>query len=151
MQSRSGELAMRPLPAVLLDLHEDLATGKLQLRPGRVAKTVDMVNGTPVSTASTPRDETLGHFLGSRGVLGEGVGQGVGKLGGERPFAGVRAGASISEIEKSHGDRVQARSAVDSLLLCDAIVTKTISVGLGARPERAPSINYEIIPPAAAD
>src|SRR5450755_2573520 len=71
MQSRSGELAMRPLPAVLLDLHEDLATGKLQLRRGRVAKTVDMVNGNPVSTASTPRDETLGHFLVSSGVLSE--------------------------------------------------------------------------------
>src|SRR3569832_1403791 len=71
MQSRSGELAMRPLPAVLLDLHEDLATGKLQLRRGRVAKTVDLVNGNPVSTASTPRDETLGHFLVSSGVITE--------------------------------------------------------------------------------
>jgi tetratricopeptide (TPR) repeat protein len=256
MQSRSGELAMRPLPAVLLDLHEDLATGKLQLRRGRVAKTVDMVNGNPVSTASTPRDETLGHFLVSSGVLSEeqhhiavqraaNLGGKLGealvalqfltveqlidqlgrqarhklvqalrwpqgawrfddgtvavegmqlrmldvvlgglretaqedlqrlarldgmafeltergkrlrhelrKLLGERPFAALSAGASITEIEKSHGDRVQARAAVDSLLLCDAIVTKTISVGLGARPERAPSINYEIIPPAAAD
>ena len=50
-----GELAMRPLPAVLLDLYEDLATGKLALRRGRVSKTVDLVNGNPVSTASTPR------------------------------------------------------------------------------------------------
>jgi hypothetical protein len=56
MASRSGELAMRPLPAVLLDLHEDLATGKLILKRGRVTKTVDLVNGNPVSTASTPRD-----------------------------------------------------------------------------------------------
>ena len=51
MESRSGELAMRPLPAVLLDLHEDLATGKLSLRRGRVAKQVELVNGNPVSTA----------------------------------------------------------------------------------------------------
>src|SRR3569623_2238385 len=71
MQSRSGELAMRPLPAVLLDLHEDLATGKLQLRRGRVSKSVDLVNGNPVSTASTPRDETLGHFLVNSGVSSE--------------------------------------------------------------------------------
>jgi tetratricopeptide (TPR) repeat protein len=71
MQSRSGELAMRPLPAVLLDLHEDLATGKLQLRRGRVSKTVDLVNGNPVSTSSTPRDETLGHFLVNSGVISE--------------------------------------------------------------------------------
>src|SRR5439155_1105479 len=71
MQSRSGELAMRPLPAVLLDLNEDLATGKLQLRRGRVSKSVDLVNGNPVSTASNPRDETLGHFLVSSGVITE--------------------------------------------------------------------------------
>jgi len=62
---------MRPLPAVLLDLHEDLATGKLQLRRGRVSKTVDLVNGNPVSTSSTPRDETLGHFLVNSGVITE--------------------------------------------------------------------------------
>src|SRR5690349_4719215 len=68
---RSGELAMRPLPAVLLDLHEDLATGQLVLKRGRVSKTVDLLNGNPVSTASTPRDETLGHFLVSSGVISE--------------------------------------------------------------------------------
>src|SRR5688500_17569179 len=71
MQSRSGELAMRPLPAVLLDLHEDLATGRLTLRRGKVSKSVELVNGNPVSTASTPRDETLGHFLTSTGVITE--------------------------------------------------------------------------------
>jgi len=62
---------MRPLPAVLLDLHEDLATGQLVLKRGRVSKTVDLLNGNPVSTASTPRDETLGHFLVSSGVITE--------------------------------------------------------------------------------
>ncbi|MFT3696113.1 MAG: hypothetical protein QM831_23445 [Kofleriaceae bacterium] len=264
MQSRSGELAMRPLPAVLLDLHEDLATGKLSLRRGRVAKTVDLVNGNPVSTASTPRDETLGHFLVSSGVISEDqhhqaveraaslggklgealvalqyltVEQLIDQLGkqarhkivqalrwpqgawrfdegsqavegmqlrmldvvlgglretasddlsrlarldgmtfeltergkrlkhelkkllGERPFAALSAGAPISEIEKAHGDRVSARTSVDSLLLCDAIVTKVVPAGLGsgtpnvkvAIPPRAPSVNYEIIPPATPD
>jgi tetratricopeptide (TPR) repeat protein len=68
---RSGELAMRPLPAVLLDLHEDFATGKLVLKRGRVTKSVDLVNGNPVSTASTPRDETLGFFLVNSGVITE--------------------------------------------------------------------------------
>ena len=71
MGTRSGELAMRPLPAVLLDLHEDFATGKLILKRGRVSKTVDLVNGNPVSTASTPRDETLGFFLVNTGVITE--------------------------------------------------------------------------------
>src|SRR5687767_11753054 len=71
MATRSGELAMRPLPAVLLDLHEDFATGKLVLKRGRVSKTVDLVNGNPVSTASSPRDETLGFFLVNTGVITE--------------------------------------------------------------------------------
>jgi tetratricopeptide (TPR) repeat protein len=255
MQSRSGELAMRPLPAVLLDLHEDLASGKLTLRRGRVSKTVDLVNGNPVSTASTPRDETLGHFLVSSGVIAEQqhhqavqrAATAGGKLGealvalqiltveqlidqlgrqarhklvqalrwpqgawrfdegyepvegmqlrmldvvlgglretavedltrlsrldgmsfeltergkrlrhelrkmlGERPFAALSAGAPISEIERAHGERVQARTAVDSLLLCDAIVTKSVALGLGTHP-RAPSVEYEILPPPADD
>jgi tetratricopeptide (TPR) repeat protein len=67
----SGELAMRPLPAVLLDLYDELATGKLVLKRGRVSKTIDLVNGNPVSASSTPRDETLGHFLVSGGVITE--------------------------------------------------------------------------------
>ena len=67
----SGELAMRALPAVLLDLHDELATGKLVLKRGRVSKTVDLVHGNPVSSSSTPRDETLGHFLVSGGVISE--------------------------------------------------------------------------------
>jgi tetratricopeptide (TPR) repeat protein len=71
MASRSGELATRPLPAVLLDLHEEFATGKLTLKRGRVSKSVDLVNGNPVSTQSTPRDETLGHFLVQSGVITE--------------------------------------------------------------------------------
>lgn len=62
---------MRPLPAVLLDLHEDYATGRLVLKRGRVSKSVDLVDGNPVSTASTPRDETLGHFLVTSGVISE--------------------------------------------------------------------------------
>ncbi|HET9622180.1 MAG TPA: tetratricopeptide repeat protein [Kofleriaceae bacterium] len=71
MVAWSGELAMRPLPAVLLDLYDRLATGKLVLKRGRVSKTVDLVNGNPVSTSSTTRDETLGHFLVAGGVISE--------------------------------------------------------------------------------
>ncbi|MGE0548635.1 MAG: DUF4388 domain-containing protein [Kofleriaceae bacterium] len=71
MSSRSGELATRPLPAVLLDLFDDKATGKLVLKRGRVSKDVNLVGGNPVSTASNPRDETLGHFLVNSGVITE--------------------------------------------------------------------------------
>jgi tetratricopeptide (TPR) repeat protein len=239
MQSRSGELAMRPLPAVLLDLHENVATGRLTLRRGKVSKNVDLVNGNPVSTTSTPRDETLGHFLVSTGVISEdqhrlGVQKAAemgGKLGevlvamgvltvenlieqlgkqarhklvqslrwpqgawrfedgkqaasgmqlrmievvlgglketavddlgrlarldgmafeltergqrlrhelkrwfGERALSVLDAGAPIVEIEKAIGDRVQARIALDSMLMCDAIVSKTVQVGLGTTP-----------------
>jgi tetratricopeptide (TPR) repeat protein len=41
------------------------------LKRGRVTKSVDLVNGNPVSASSTPRDETLGHFLLSSGVITE--------------------------------------------------------------------------------
>src|SRR5215475_3131555 len=71
MAVRSGELAMRPLPAVLLDLHEERATGRLSLKSGRVSKSVDLISGNPVSMSSTPRDEMLGHFLVSGGVISE--------------------------------------------------------------------------------
>jgi tetratricopeptide (TPR) repeat protein len=261
MQSRSGELAMRPLPAVLLDLHEDLATGRLTLRRGKVSKSVELVNGNPVSTASTPRDETLGHFLTSTGVITEdqhreavqrAANQG-GKLGevlvamqvisfqqlieqlgkqarhklvqalrwpqgawrfeeaseaasgmqlrmidvvmgglketavedlsrlarldgmafeltergrhlnhelrrwfGERSLAVIAAGGPITDVEKATGDRVQARIAIDSMLMCDAIVAKAAHVGLGAAtlgkiklktPEhRTPSYDDELEP-----
>ncbi|HSK03999.1 MAG TPA: tetratricopeptide repeat protein [Kofleriaceae bacterium] len=71
MSSRSGELAMRPLPSVLLDLHEEQVTGRLVLKRGRVSKTVDLVRGDLVGATSTQRDETLGHFLVSSGVITE--------------------------------------------------------------------------------
>ena len=243
---------MRPLPAVLLDLHDELATGKLQLRRGRVAKVVDLVNGNPVSAASTPRDETLGHFLVGGGVISEdqhheavqraatlggklgealvalqylGVEQLIEQLGkqarhrlvqalrwsqgawrfddaelavegmqlrmmdvvfgglietasedlsrlsrlegmtfeltergrrlrhelkkllGERPFAALSAGAPISEIERAHGDRLRVRTVIDCLLLCDAIETKQVAIGLGVRPAQTP----QIAAPAASD
>ena len=62
---------MRPLPAVLLDLHDERATGRLALKRGRVSKSVDLIDGNPVSMSSTPRDEMLGHFLVSGGVITE--------------------------------------------------------------------------------
>ncbi len=228
---------MRPLPAVLLDLHEDIVTGRLTLRRGRVSKVVDLVNGNPVSTASTPRDETLGHFLVTSGVISEEqhraavqraatVGGKLGEalvgiqaltveqlidqlgkqarhklvqalrwpqgawrfeeahdpvagmqlrmldvvLGGlretavddlsrlsrldgmsfeltergrrlrhelkksfsERALAILSAGGPIAEVEQALGDRVQARTAIDSLLLCDMLVAKGAQIGMGA-------------------
>ncbi len=228
---------MRPLPAVLLDLHEDIVTGRLTLRRGRVSKQIDLLNGNPVSTASTPRDETLGHFLVTSGViteehhragvsrattvgckLGEAlvaiqaltVAQLIEQLGkqarhklvqalrwpqgawrfeesmepiagmqlrmidvvlgglretavddlgrlsrldgmsfeltergrrlrhelkksfGERALAILSAGGPIIEVEKAIGDRIQARTAIDALLMCDALVAKGAQIGMGA-------------------
>jgi tetratricopeptide (TPR) repeat protein len=231
----SGELAMRPLPAVLLDLYDDLATGKLVLKRGRVSKTVDLVDGNPVSASSTPRDETLGHFLVSGGVITEdqhriavahaaraglklgealvalqtmSIEQLIDQLGrqarhklvqalrwpqgawrfdatgpaegmqlrmvevvldglretavedldrlarldamtfelterGERlrpelarvfgdPAVGALAnGAMISEIERAFGDRTAARTAIDAMLMCDAVTATVAELGLG--------------------
>ncbi len=66
-----GDLAERPLPAVLFDLMEAKSTGQLVLRRGGVEKSVELVYGHPASVASSARDEVLGHFLVSRGVITE--------------------------------------------------------------------------------
>ena len=240
MPARSGELALRPLPAVLLDLHEDFATGRLLLKRGRVSKSVDLVNGNPVSTTSTTRDETLGHFLVSSGVIDEeqhrqamarAAKQG-GKLGdalvsaqvltidqlidqlgkqarhklvqalrwpqgawrfddmtegiegmqlrmvelvigglretaiedldrlarldgmrfeltergerlkhelerafGEPPVAKLVEGAAIEELERAFGDRASARTAIDAMMLCDAVQASVAQYGLGTAAE----------------
>jgi DNA-binding response OmpR family regulator/tetratricopeptide (TPR) repeat protein len=66
---RTGDLGMRPLPAILLDLHESAVTGRLLLRRGRVAKTIDLLEGDVAGAASSARDETLGHFLVGSGII----------------------------------------------------------------------------------
>ena len=65
----SGELALRRLPAVLLDLRDDKASGRLTIRRGRISKLIDLLDGDPVSATSSAREETLGHFLTSTGVI----------------------------------------------------------------------------------
>ncbi len=243
---------MRPLPAVLLDLHEDIVTGRLTLRRGKVSKSVDLVNGNPVSTASTPRDETLGHFLTSSGVItedqhreavqraakagnklgealvamqlltveqlieqlgkqarhklvqalrwpqgawrfegGESAAEGMqlrmidvvlgglretavedlGRLArldgmafeltergkrlkhelkkvfGDKALGVLSSGGPVGEIEKAIGDRVQARVALDSMLMCDAIVSKATHVGLGTMPLARLRLQPQAAPP----
>ena len=68
---RSGEIASRPLPSLLLDLYDEAATGTLSLRRAGVVKTVELRGGAPVRVTSTLRDETLGHFLVKGGVISE--------------------------------------------------------------------------------
>lgn len=63
----AGDLELRPLPAVLLDLHEARATGRFLVRRDRVVKTVELVDGSLLT--ATGRDETLGHFLVASGVI----------------------------------------------------------------------------------
>src|ERR1044071_6414859 len=244
MVARSGELAMRPLPAVLLDLHDERATGRLSLKRGRVSKAVDLIDGNPVSMASSPRDEMLGHFLVSGGVISEDqhraavahaaragiklgealvalrsltVEQLIDQLGrqarhklvpalrspqgawrfdpaaepedgiqlrmvevvldglrktavedldrlarldamafeltergrrfeaeprpafGDGAISAISRRAGIAEIERTFGDRAQARTAVDAMLLCDAIAATIADVGLGASAPERPS------------
>ncbi len=68
---RTGDLAFRGLGAVLLDLHEARATGRLTLRRDRVVKTIDLAEGNPVAGSGGARDETLGHFLVGAGVISD--------------------------------------------------------------------------------
>ncbi|MEZ4403165.1 MAG: tetratricopeptide repeat protein [Kofleriaceae bacterium] len=63
----AGDLELRALPAVLLDLYEAEATGRFLVRRDRVVKTVELFQGALV--AGTGRDETLGHFLVASGVI----------------------------------------------------------------------------------
>ena len=63
----AGDLELRPLPAVLLDLLDVRATGRFLVRRERVVKTVDLVDGELV--AAPAHDETLGHFLVAAGVI----------------------------------------------------------------------------------
>lgn len=63
----AGDLELRPLPAVLLDLHDARATGRFLVRRDRVVKTVELFEGALVSGSG--RDDTLGHFLVASGVI----------------------------------------------------------------------------------
>jgi CheY-like chemotaxis protein len=64
-----GDLASRPLPAVMFDLFEAEETGRLALRRGKVAKEILLIDGHPHGVASNVRTETLGHFLVGRRVI----------------------------------------------------------------------------------
>ncbi len=66
-----GELAKRPLAALLLDLLEDEVTGVLTLRRGRIKKEIYIIHGVPVGAESNIRTETLGHYLVAKRVLDE--------------------------------------------------------------------------------
>ncbi|HVV88256.1 MAG TPA: DUF4388 domain-containing protein, partial [Kofleriaceae bacterium] len=63
----TGDLELRPLPAVLLDLHEAGVTGRFLVRRDRVVKTVDLLEGSLL--AATAGDDTLGHFLVASGII----------------------------------------------------------------------------------
>jgi tetratricopeptide (TPR) repeat protein len=63
----AGDLELRPLPAVLLDLHEAHATGRFLVRRDRVVKNVDLLDGAIV--VGSVRDPAIGHFLVASGVI----------------------------------------------------------------------------------
>jgi len=70
-QAGVGQLGDRRLPALLLDLLDDRATGRLTVRRGAVTKTVELVVGHPAAVDSSLRDETLGHYLQAMGAITE--------------------------------------------------------------------------------
>ncbi len=65
----AGDLELRPLPAVLLDLNDTKATGRFLVRRERVVKTLDLLEGDLIAAPS--HDETLGHFLVAAGVINQ--------------------------------------------------------------------------------
>ena len=64
-----GELMDRPLPAILLDLLDDKATGRLSVKRAGITKEFELLVGHPISATSSARDETLGNFLVATGRL----------------------------------------------------------------------------------
>ncbi|HZS39975.1 MAG TPA: response regulator [Polyangia bacterium] len=69
--AQSGKLQDRGPARLLLDFHEQRATGVLTVMRGKVRKDCILRHGTPVSVSSNLRTETLGHFLVGRGLLDE--------------------------------------------------------------------------------
>ncbi|HEY0986613.1 MAG TPA: response regulator, partial [Kofleriaceae bacterium] len=104
--AQGEDLGVRSLAAVLLDLHDAVATGRLVLRRSGVVKTIDLADGWIVGAMSSTREETLGHFLVSSGVITaeqhkRGVARAVErgeKLGQALIAAGVITQAQLSEM-----------------------------------------------------
>lgn len=67
--AKSGTFGKRSVPDVLLELLEQEATGRLILRRKQVVRQLQLFVGHPTSVTSNLREETLGHFLVSRGVI----------------------------------------------------------------------------------
>ncbi|HWN70943.1 MAG TPA: response regulator [Haliangium sp.] len=70
-EARTGHLAERALPAVLFELLEAQATGELTLRRGRIEKRIELIVGHPLSVWSSAREEALGAFLLTLGIIRE--------------------------------------------------------------------------------
>jgi CheY-like chemotaxis protein/tetratricopeptide (TPR) repeat protein len=67
----SGRLEERPLAWFLVRAAAAGATGSLKLARGKVRKVVNILEGKPIWVESNLRNETLGAYLVSRGVLEE--------------------------------------------------------------------------------
>jgi DNA-binding response OmpR family regulator len=94
-EPRRGTLIETPLARLLVDLHEDRATGTLELRRGRIEKSVDLIVGHPVAVTSNQRSEMLGHFLVLKGVITEKVHQQALELAHDEE---MRLGAALQEL-----------------------------------------------------
>jgi CheY-like chemotaxis protein len=119
---RDGELAERPLPALLLDLHEEKATGLLEIRRGKVEKRIDWVVGYPVSVSSNQRSEALGHFLVGRGVISEAQHQ--------------------TALERAHDEEVKLGEALTELGLVSA-AELTKQLGAQARQKITAALRWQ--------
>jgi CheY-like chemotaxis protein len=67
--SMQGSLVDKPLPLLLIEIHEAERTGTLDLRRGKIRKLVYLMKGYPIFVQSNQRSETLGQMLVRRGGL----------------------------------------------------------------------------------
>ncbi|MBU1221207.1 response regulator [Myxococcota bacterium] len=66
-----GKLEHKPLPSLLLDIHDIDATGVLVIEKGKMKKEIFFQFGRPVGAESNIRHETLGHYLLSKNLITE--------------------------------------------------------------------------------
>jgi|GEM_PF-1002095 len=115
----SGALSDTPVPRVLFDLQEKGATGRLTFKRGRISKVIAFELGHPIWVQSNVREETLGYFLVSRGIIDDETHQAALE---QAAADKIRLGRALIEMGKLDGEQLvtmlaaQTQSKITSLL-----------------------------------
>ncbi len=109
--ARSGDLSTHKVPALFWDVLEHEATGRLILRRGQVVRQIELFVGHPVSVTTNVREETLGQFLLTRGIIDQATHR--------------EAMASAAKSKKRLGETLIAIGALTSQQLITELTAQT--------------------------